>query len=147
MQTHAVELGDTILRFEWCSMVVFFQVAVNLFGRGKPLVEGANNNHRKLQALRLVNGHDVNMSFRKRLIGVFVLVNSAVVEQSEKAVEEVKTQVLSIAMIDKSVMIVVLKNVQQLRKNREVPGPVLILDESAEWLNGNESIKIIGKRE
>jgi hypothetical protein len=96
-------------------------------GRAELDSEGAHHNHRELQPFRLMNGHHLNMAFGEGLVGVFILVDPTLVEEPQEAMEEVKSERLTVPGGDNGVVVVVLEDVQELREGRQVTRPVLIL--------------------
>ena len=70
--------------------------------------------HWKLEPLGLMDGHHLNMALREGLVWVFVLVDAAVVQQAQEAVEEVKPQDLPVPVRDHGVVVIALKDVKEL---------------------------------
>jgi hypothetical protein len=75
----------------------------------------------------LVDSHHLQMSLRERLIRVLVFVDATVVQQPQEAVEEMKAQELAIAVCNDGVVIVTLKDVQELGEDGEIARSILIL--------------------
>jgi hypothetical protein len=90
------------------------EVAVDLLGAGKLGAQRADDHHRELKPLRLVDCHHLDVALGEGLVRVLVFVDAAVVEQAQKAVEEVEPQELAIAMRDNGVVVVALEDVEQL---------------------------------
>ena len=128
MQPHPVEEGDPVFGLEGRPVVEGPEVAVDLLGARELRAERADHDDRELQPLRLVDGHHLHVALGEGLVRVLVLVDAAVVEQPQEAVEEVEPQELAVAVRDDGVVVVALEDVQELREDREVPGGVLVLD-------------------
>ena len=137
VQAHPVEEGDAVLGLEGRAVVEGPEVAVDLLGARKLRGERADHDHRELQALGLVDGHHLHVALGEGLVGVLVLVDAAVVQQAQEAVEEVEPQELAVAVRDDGVVVVALEDVQELREDREVAGRVLVLRTAL--LNGSSA--------
>jgi hypothetical protein len=119
------------------------QVPIDLFLTRKLGVQRADHNDRKLQALGLVDGHHLDVAFRKRAVRILVFVDPAIEEQSEEAVEKMKAQELAVFVGDNRVVIVTLEDVQKLRKDRQIAGVVLVSEGGRERRQGQEFIEQI----
>jgi hypothetical protein len=62
-----------------------------------------------------MDGYHLHVAPGKGLIRIFIFVDTTVVEQSHKAVKQVKAQGEAVAIRDDGVVIVVLKRVEKLR--------------------------------
>src|SRR6266446_9329469 len=92
-------------------------------------------------------GHHLHMPLGEGLLRVLILIHAALVEQLQKAVEEVPTEGLTVAVGDHSVVVIVLKSVEELRQDRQVAGPVLILDQASKWLQRHQAIEVVSRAE
>ncbi len=86
------------------------------------MLRRADHDHRELESLGLVDGHHLDVALGERLVRVFVLVDAAVVEQPQEAVEEVESEEFAVAVRDDRVVVVALEDVQELREDREIAG-------------------------
>src|SRR6185369_14716958 len=109
MKTHSVKLGNSIFRFEHWPTIKRLEMPIDLFWRSHLLIQRANDNNRKFESLRLMNGHYLNVTFRKGLVWIFILVDSPVIEQSEKTIEQVVSDIFAIFEGCHRVVIVILK--------------------------------------
>src|SRR5262245_61656889 len=88
--------------------------------------------------------HHLHVALRKRLIWVLVLVDATVVEQAQKAVEEVKAQEFTVAVGHDRVVVVGLEYIQQLRKDCKIPSGILVVHRAAKRLKREKVIEIVG---
>ena len=89
-------------------------------------------------------GHHLHMPFGEGLVRIFILIHAALVEQLQKAVEEVPTEGLTVAVSDHRVVVIVLEGVEELGKEREVASAVLIAGVAPERLVGEQTEKVVG---
>src|SRR5439155_15586273 len=101
-----------------------------------------NHHDGKFQTLRLMDGHHLDVALRKWLIGVFVFIDAAIVKQPQKAVEQMKPEILTILESDNRVVVVVLKRVQELREDRKTACTILIFDKSRERRECDQKVKV-----
>src|SRR5437867_7351299 len=94
-----------------------------------------------------MDGHHLHVPLGEGLVRVLVLIHAASVEQVQKAVEKVPTEALTVTVRDNSVVVIILKRVEELRQDRQVAGPVLILDQASKWLQRQQAIEVISRAE
>ncbi len=75
------------------------------------LIKGADDNHRKLKPLSLMDGHQLDMPLGEGLVGVFILVDAADVKQPQEAVEKLQAEQIPIAVGNNSVVVIVLEDI------------------------------------
>jgi hypothetical protein len=92
-----------------------------------------------------VDGHHLHVPLRKGLIRVLVLVDAAVVEQAQEAVEQMKAQELAIPVRDDGVVVVGLEDVENLREDGQVTRGVLVLHRAAERLQRQQAVEVVGR--
>src|SRR5438046_1354392 len=92
-----------------------------------------------------MDGHHLHMPPGEGLVRVLVLIHAARVEQVQKAVEEVPTEGLTVAVGDYRVVVVVLKCVEELRQDRQVAGAVLVLDQASKWLQRQQAVEVVSR--
>ena len=90
-------------------------------------------------------GHHLHMPFGEGLVRIFILIHAALVEQLQKAVEEVPTEGLTVAVSDHRVVVIVLKSVEELREDRQVAGAVLVLDQASKWLQRQQAVEVVSR--
>ena len=89
--------------------------------------ERADDDHRELESFGLVDRHDLDVALGEGLVRVLVLVDAALVEEPQEAVEEMEAEVLAVVEGDDGVVVIVLEGVQELGEDGQVAGPVLVL--------------------
>ena len=83
--------------------------------------------------------------FGKGLVWVLVLVDAAVVEQAQEAVEEVKPEELAVLVRDDGVVVVALEDVQELREERQVAGGVRVAHRALERVEREQVVEVVGR--
>jgi hypothetical protein len=78
-----------MLRLEGRPAIVGLEVSIHLLGRPHLRVERTDHDYWELQPLCLMDRHHLDVPFGERLVGVLVLIDAAVVKQSEETIEEV----------------------------------------------------------
>jgi hypothetical protein len=58
-----------------------------------------------------MDGHHLDIPFWKRLIRVFILINTSNVEQTEEAIKKMEAEIIPAPIGDDGVMVVILENV------------------------------------
>src|SRR5438045_3033986 len=91
-----------------------------------------------------MDGHHLDVALRERLVGILVFVDAAFVQQAQEAVEQVATQIRAVAVRHHAVMVVILKDVQKLGEDGQVPSPVFILYKGCEGLKSEQTVKVVG---
>jgi hypothetical protein len=71
-------------------VVEWTEISVDLLGAGELRAEAADHHDWELQTFCLVDCHYLHMPFREGLVRVLVLVDAAVVQRPQEAVEQVK---------------------------------------------------------
>src|SRR5207237_4790944 len=77
VQTHAVEGGDTVRRFECRPVIIRTEIAVDDFGTRQLRCERADHDHWELQPFGLMDRHHLYVALGERLIGIFEFIDSA----------------------------------------------------------------------
>ncbi len=91
-----------------------------------------------------MNRHDLNITLWKRLVFIFVFVDSSVMQQAKEAIEQVKSQVLPVPKSYDGVAVVILKRIQKLREDRQISGAVFVLHKTGERRDGQQQVEIVG---
>jgi len=87
-QPGMIKLRNAVFRLKNTALVVWRKKPVNLFVYTVLLIEGTDHDHRKFQPLRLVNGHNLNISLGYGIIVILIFILSGIKKQIKKAVEE-----------------------------------------------------------
>ena len=145
VQAHAVEEGDAALGLERRPVVERAEIPVDPLRRGQPGGERADHDHREFESLGLVDGHHLDVARRKGPIRILVLVDAAVVQEAHEAREEVEADGLPVPVRDHGVVIVALKDVQEMGEDGEVAGRVLVPDGAPEGLQGEQAVEVVGR--
>ncbi len=87
--------------------------------------------------------HDLDMALREWLLGIFVLVDPTFIQQTQEAMEEVKSERLAVPSGDNGVVVIVLEDAQELRERGEITGAVFILEECDKRLAGYELVEVV----
>ena len=126
-------------------MVEGREVTVDLLGARELCRERADHDHRELESLGLVDGHQLHVALGEGLVRILVLVDAAVVEQSQEAAEEVEAEELAVPVRDDGVVVVVLEDVQELGEDCEVTSGVLVPDRTLEWIEREQVVEVVGR--
>jgi hypothetical protein len=145
MKPHPIESGDSVSGLKRGPMIKRTQHPINILGRGELNGQRAHHNHREFQALCLVDGHHLDVALWHWFVRVLIFVDAAFIEQTEEAVKEVKPKGLSVSGCDDGVVIIGLKDAQELGKDGHISGTVFVLHETRESFMGQELIEVVGK--
>jgi hypothetical protein len=83
------------------------------------------------------------MALWEGLVRVLVLVNATVMQQAQETIEQVKTQELAVTVRDDGVVVVALKDVEELGKNGQVAGGVLVPHHADERIESEQVVEKI----
>ena len=131
---HPVKIGYAAFGFKRRTVIERGQVAVNSLAGARLHRQGADRHHRKLQALGLMDGHHLHVTFRERLIRVLVFVDATRMKQAQETVEKTAGQRLPVAIGDNRVAVENLKGVEKLGEDGQVAGCVFIFGRASERL-------------
>src|SRR5262249_37650769 len=87
--------------------------------------------------------HDLHVSFREGPVGIFVFVDATIVQETQKTIEQMETQVLAIPMRNDRVVVITLEGVQELRKDCKVARRILLFHSGRKRRQGKQLIKIV----
>src|SRR5260370_37337407 len=140
-----IKLRDACLWFKGSAVCKWCELAVKRFPGLRVAIERSDKNGRKLQPFRLVDRHDLHVTLGERLVGVLMLVNPTIMEEAQKAVKELIAEGCPVPVRNHAVVVVVHEDVEQLRENGQVAGPVLVLHSTRKGFDRYELVKIVAQ--